>query len=110
MAVKRTIRLYRGDDWSEMAFRWLDSVGDEIPIASARMQFRVSQSSEEVQLTLTGGDGLVVDDATVTPFITAAQSAALASGVWDLEVTGEDDAVKTLAYGELIVMRDVTHD
>lgn len=104
------VQLVRGDSWSGVQARWLDASGVPVPIASARMQVRDSTDGERVLLELTESAGITYDSTNgwLTPAITATQSAALRSGVWDLEATAQDARVKTLVGGSIEVVPDVS--
>jgi hypothetical protein len=111
MAATYNIRITRGDDWAGAKFRWKDSEGVVVPLTSARMQFRPSADSSTLLLELTTevDGGLVIDDDDyVVPTITAAQSADLRDGRYDVEVTATSGDVKTIAAGTVSVTADVS--
>lgn len=104
--VDHRLSLVRGDDF-ELQVRWKDADGVQVPISQARLQIRQRVDTDPV-LTLTVGSGLAVASGTVTITLTAAQTAALGDGVWDLEATSTAGKVKTLIGGKVRVTKDVT--
>lgn len=108
MAVDHEITITRGDTY-EGRVRWKDSSGTVVTPTAARMQIRTTHDATSTQLSLSLGSGLAVDgDGYVVITITAAQSAALTSGVYDVELTNSSGTVKTVMAGALTIDKDVT--
>lgn len=138
MAVSRTIRGIRGDDWHDLGFSWWvpDTAGDlyinrsgqmveipdglevdederysAVPIASARMQFRAKRSDADALVSLDESSGIDADELAngrVLPTLTTTQTQLLAGGYWDVEATSDGGQVKTLVQGDYIFTEDVT--
>lgn len=110
MSTNYTIRITRGDTWSDLKVGWKDSAGTMVSVTSARMYIRqaVNSSTTMEELSTTGGEITIDGDGYVVPTLTAAQTAALSSGVYDLEAISAAGEVKTLISGLFRVDADVT--
>lgn len=115
---QHTLDVVRGDDFAGPVVRWLDGDREPVPILSARLHVRRLVSDTEPLLTLNDGEGLTIGGADlneVSIALTAAQTAGLTEGVWDLEgvtqvftANGLVPRVKTLLGGRVSVEKDVT--
>jgi hypothetical protein len=109
MPANVLIELTRGDDWSGLAFRWLDSEREPMPIESAKLQVRATVDAAEPLLELDESGGLDISEPGMVGIaITAEQSTDLENGVWDLEAVTTSDQKKTLGGGKILVTPDVT--
>lgn len=108
MAETYTIRMTRGDTY-EGKVRWKDAAGAVITVSAARFQIRTAANATSTMLSLSVGSGLTVDgDGYVVIAITKTQSAALSSGVYDLELTSDTGVVRTVIAGPFVVDKDVS--
>jgi hypothetical protein len=117
MPGRYDIQLRQGDTYDE-TYTVVDTL---LTGYTALMQIR--DSAGEVKVTCSSADGTLLIDVqmfivapsetlntVLTPVITAAQTAALNSGVYyyDLQVTAPNGAVKTLLAGTVTVDADIT--
>lgn len=103
------IEAVRGDNYSDLKVRWDDADGVAVPLTSARMQIRSQPDGASAELTITTADDLDIDgDGYLVPTLSAAQTAALAGGFYDIEATSTAGKVKTLVAGRFRVIADVT--
>lgn len=92
---------------------WKDSEGDPVDLTgySARMQVRPSVTSEDVLLSLTDQDGIVLGgDGSIVVQASATQTAAISSkrGAYDLELEDQDGTVTRLLQGVVTISPEVT--
>lgn len=110
MAVDHKITITRGDTWDDLKVGWKDSDGVIVSVSSARMHIRSGVASDTTieELSTTNGELAVDGDGYITATLTAAETAVLTSGVYDLEATSAGGTVKTLISGRFEVEKDVT--
>lgn len=107
MPGSRSLTVYAGDDYTHTVTA-VDGNGDPVDLSDRTWtaQWRRSRVSATavaftVDTTNAAAGVLVVS-------LTAAQTAQLASGEWDLQGVYGDGTVETLLQGEVVVTKDVT--
>lgn len=100
------LSMYRGDD-RELTI----TASEDLTTSEVRFTARAQRSSPTAVIaksTETGG--IVVDTATATVAIDAADTQDLDPGAlhWDVEVTDAIGLVRTVAIGRLAILRDIT--
>ena len=116
LPVGRNLTIYQGDSFS-LSFRLRDrdedgGIGDYVDLTdcTAKAQIRTTEANSTVmaefdaQIPTQTGDDLGKVDLILTP----AQTANLADGKWDVQITFPDGWVQTYLKGTVTVTKEVT--
>lgn len=110
--VGRNLTLYQGDSF-DFTFRLRQknsdgTAGDYVDLTGVtpKAQIRATQDDSAVLMEFTAA--LTSNPGEVTLTLTPTQTAALANGVWDVQLTFPDGQVKTYLAGTIKAIKEVT--
>lgn len=107
------IVIEKGATWNPV-FTWKDSAGTAVNLTgySARLQIREKVTSSSALVSLTSASGITLGGTagTISPLISASDTAALSftTGVYDLELVSGGGIVYRLLQGKVTVSPEVT--